>query len=844
MMRLYKWQRRRWFWKIRYFIRSIVFAVGKFLFVQRERARHTKEGLSIAGQISRSIVPYVFLSILIVAALEIGENNLASATIAKPILARHALEWLVSLRDNISQSVQSLTVLFSITASVSGIFLGLYFTAISVVAGSVFARVPGNLRELLLNEKVGNHYIKVLAVLTSISVILLGYGAYGGTPGALNTFLVILLGCFGIFGFLKLGTRAFHFFDPASLSDSLFYELRNNVRQASANGFRWQDPNFQAHYQKLAEKNVGALKSLVRYCTQDSRMEPGPLTTVMLNAAGFLAYYARQRSAIPSDSRWYALAPRYKSFFFQDSSQLTLALKTNTPVQPQMVPDRYWLEDRITDELSYSIEKAIKTQNMGVVYSFLDVLKMQMGILGANLEIEKGYDIVRRLSEPIEQYFDSSSFNEKACTETDLGVFDYYGLSTMSLILGFCKAVDDSGLQAMMREASKPSSFARSIYRNRVPPALLSRVEHVRKRLHFEKTVEKRIISPAWYVRHLVLTGCLDLLKEAAEKSVSLLDDFYAKKSEKLLTNRCPVLASTHCLRGLEMCKKLDVHFQTLKALVDEFERDAACKDLPPPTWNWDQLKRAIDDAHHKLMTVLAGSMAGLASFDRKESVPDQFGRAYSTVCQDCFDALADKRPDRFAALFPFLFDASLRAYEKLGKQTQELQPTSALILTLEPLLDIQSLSGYAKIYSELHHSSIAWDSCKSTWERYLENNEKPQEVVKYLVNTYQVRTGLFQLSPRDVLRTEWELRFHTELRQLNLIDKNNGPWGEYPEVKHESPLIRALCKGGFEPHIPPIEVFFTTYLMRRPESEGVAFKDRWRLGEKLSEQQDREAEE
>jgi len=843
MVQFFRWQRKRWFWRSRYFFGRLAFAAGKFLFVQRERAKHTREGVSIAGQIFRSIAPYLILSVLIAVALEVGENALADVTVVRPILAKHALEWLVSVRESISRSVQSLTVLFSITASVSGVFLGLYFTAISVVAGSVFARVPGNLRELLLNEKVGNQYIRILGVLTSVSVILLGHLAYGGMPGAFSTFLVIVLGCFGVLGFLKLGMRAFNFFDPASLSNSLFHKLRNNVWQSSANGFRWEDPSFQAHYQKLAERNVGTLKSLISYCTQDQHMEPAPLTTVMQNTAGFLAYYARLRSSIPSDSRWYSLAPRYKSYFFQDSSQLTLVLETHTPVQPQMVPDQYWLEDRIVDVLLCSIGKAIATKNMGVVYSFFEVLQMHVDMLGANLEIEKGYEIIQRLTKPIEQYFDSPSFSEKECGATDLAVFDYYGLISMSLILGFCKVVDDSSLRTMMREAGKPTSSAKGIYQNRIPPALLSRIEYVRKGQDFEKAVEKKTISPDWYVRHLVLIRCLDLLKEAAEKSASLLDDFYVKRSEKLLAKKRSVLASTHCLRGLEMCSKLNAHFPTLKELVEEFEKGAKCTDLPPPKWNWEQIKKRIDDSHDKLMKVLASCMPVLAALDQKESVPDQFGRAYSTVCQDCFDSLADRRADRFVALFPLLFDASLKAHEKLGKQSQDLQPTSALLLTLEPLLDIQSLSGYAMLYSELLHMPEVWQSCKATWDGYLKSHKKPQEVVKYLVNTYQLRTRLFQLTPRDIMRTAWEMRFHKKLRQMGLID-HYGAWEQEPQAKHESPLIRALCRGGFEPHIPPAEVFFVTYLLKRPESAGIDFKDRRQLDESMKEEEGREAKE
>src|SRR5262249_39713335 len=53
---------------------------------------------------------------------------------------------------------------------VSGIFLGLYFTAVSVVASTVYARVPDSVREILMEEKVGNLYISEVATLASVTI--------------------------------------------------------------------------------------------------------------------------------------------------------------------------------------------------------------------------------------------------------------------------------------------------------------------------------------------------------------------------------------------------------------------------------------------------------------------------------------------------------------------------------------------------------------------------------------------------------------------------------------------------------------------------------------------------
>ena len=55
---------------------------------------------------------------------------------------------------------------------------------------------------------------------------------------------------------------------------------------------------------------------------------------------------------------------------------------------------------------------------------------------------------------------------------------------------------------------------------------------------------------------------------------------------------------------------------------------------------------------------------------------------------------------------------------------------------------------------------------------------------------------------------------------------------------KHNSPFIRALCRGRYEPHISPAEVFIITYLLKRSESQGIEFKDMWELSKAIEQEQ------
>ncbi len=366
----------------------------------------------------------------------------------------------------------------------------------------------------MLKEEVGNLYIKILAILTSVATILLGYRAFGGYPGIFTSLFVVILGCFGIFCLVVLGLRAFFFFDPTRLGDTIFYELNNIIRLSTARGFRLADPNFQSHYQKLAAKNISTLSTLIKLCTEEPQLQKQPLSSILQKSIYFLMSYASQRSFIPSDSRWYALIPRYKSWFFYDSSALTIALQTKTSIQPEMVPNPYWLEDYIIEILSPTFERALQKENLEVVYEALDSLNVYLEKLGANLEFKKGLEIINQLSKPIEEYYNTHPFiNLKdGPKDIELALFDVYGLTIMSLALGFYRLIRSLNIQDIFKKIDTIDWLNnKNIYKNGIVPPLLSKMEYIQKKLKFEKRVENKIISPNWYIRQLVIMRYIEL---------------------------------------------------------------------------------------------------------------------------------------------------------------------------------------------------------------------------------------------------------------------------------------------------------------------------------------------
>ena len=76
----------------------------------------------------------------------------------------------------------------------------------------------------------------------------------------------------------------------------------------------------------------------------------------------------------------------------------------------------------------------------------------------------------------------------------------------------------------------------------------------------------------------------------------------------------------------------------------------------------------------------------------------------------------------------------------------------------------------------------------------------------------------------------------------MDLIDdmfsSSRLPWEKNMKIKHKSPLIRALCRGRYEPHGSTAEVFIITYLLKRPKSQGIEFKDMRELSKAIEKEQ------
>ena len=173
-------------------------------------------------------------------------------------------------------SANAYSILLQSIAAVTGVFLALYFASLNTVAATVYTTVPHDIRQLIVRDRLGNVYVRVVAYLTALAIFLLVMQATGAAPYHLALPVLALASAFAIFSFIKLGERAFYLADPTLLVDIPTGDFGRMAVNATTRGWRWADPNFQNHYRQLAKSSLDTISSLLRISASQRHLHGAP----------------------------------------------------------------------------------------------------------------------------------------------------------------------------------------------------------------------------------------------------------------------------------------------------------------------------------------------------------------------------------------------------------------------------------------------------------------------------------------------------------------------------------------------------------------------------------------
>jgi len=736
-------------------------------------------------------------------------------------------------------------VTFLATVSgISGIFIGLYFAGITTVGASVYSQVPNNLRELLARERFGNVYMRFLAFLTFIGLCLIGLRILGYPRIHLAIPLVVLLSGVGIIAFVKYGRMFFYLFDPTHLSYSIFEDLRHWLKMVSVGGYRWNDQSFQAHANKQATVALETLETLADLTTKAKHLNGRPYVELAKYTLWFLIYYQRLKDQIPSVSLWFEQRYSHRDWYRTDDSALTLALQTGTMLQPEVVNDKLWIEDKLIPIVLRCVAINLKAKRFNLVQELLEVIDAYLKSLSEKGEVKQAFDTLEKLNLSI--FTEIGKPADKVVIEEPIehrGLAERLAIMPITILLSYSKSVSNLSRNEISRRLARIRWQSNSdIYLQRFHEYMLPRLEWFKPRMNSEVAVEDKIISPLWYQAELIVQVEAEKLVENINCLISTSILLYQKLIDQLNAAKHQWLASVIISREWEYWKKMESHIGRFLKIWKDINEKRYVEGLQWPDLNTELIQQQIKDRRKEVLKLMAQQSTVLLLIPRPSNFIDYGGQFLHTVGESILDALCNGDFELIKATFKAYLYGCLLKFENLRPQTvtTDWRAQQEFKVATTPLLDLMELSGYAKLLADFHGNPSLWTEVTAAWDEYL-NKEQASHVINLLAAAVVVTEAGFEIPHHGVLRTGWNQKVENCLAVLprkEIFHRRRITSDSI--VIHDSPLVRIFAREPYGSFHDGIDIFIALYLRKRPEGAAIDFGRRRRdLEEDLAREED-----
>ncbi|WP_456815881.1 hypothetical protein [Bradyrhizobium sp. USDA 4508] len=735
------------------------------------------------------------------------------------------------------------STLLATIAGMGGVFIGLYYAATIAISGAIYARVPNNIRDLLARERVGNVYMRFLALLTYTSVILLSMKAAGFAPNKLAALTVLIGAGISVIAFVKLGARAFYLFDPTSLASELVQQIKRSYDLVGPGQFRWLDPSFQNYAYRTARQSLDTVETLADITGKEERLNTQPYATLCEHLLLLLVDYSTLKKKIPTDSRWYPRQLDHADWYRTEDSSTSISYQGAGRLSPKEVSNTQWLEDSI---LSIAHAGIVKSVNEGR-YDLTSLLLQRVNILARSLghahEVSAGFKVIDDLTtECADALFPVKHAGAEFEPIEAVALADALATLPITLFLAYAEAIVKDSRDALAKSIREIRWRSKSeLYEREVPRHLLAQLEWLFPRIDFECRSDASRISPDWYVFELVRQAAAENLKISLNAIIVTAQELFDKWLALASKQETYWIRAAILDRETEYWSKIDYQFYRLRRHWDELGAEKRIDGLPWPKVDFNDLEKSKAGRSKSLLKLMAEESARLGALRRPNAYPDFAGQFLHAVGERLLGSLVDNDAQIINENFGYYFASSLMQFDHLRAKAdlQDWRGLSAMKVAIAPILDLMSLSGYGLLLAEAHDNPGLSKSIIDVWNKYLdEANTRGADVLTLLVSAISITDSAFEIAHRSLIRTAWSQSVAHTLGNLKRRNRRvGGRYGVYRRVAdHKSPLVRVLAD---EHHMSPydgIDVFIERLLRERADKAGIEINSRRRnLGEAIA---------
>lgn len=805
---------KEWFWKTKGKLAKNIFKIKAKVFNVKNSFSDNKKDYSYFQSILKITQSSIFLAFIFAVILQLTNGAVYEFfQLLKPYVPAYIL-MAFETTDNGDYTAFLLAI-----AAVGGVFIGLHYAGMSTLNGSLYARLPNNIRNLLIQERFGNVYIKFLSFLTYLAFIFAAFRVSGFEHIYLIPLLIIIAMGVGVFAFVDLGKRVFYLFDPTILSPIIFDEMNDKVKKVQIESVYAHDKSIQKHNNRLLKDQLDTLVTLLTVAKEESSLSGNSLVTLSQSTLSFLQKYQYMKQKIPSKSLWYDEKYSHKDWYRMDDIMTDMSYRTGTTPTADIIYEYFWIEKRVLPFIVESIEINIKDKKFNMAHSLLNDFSQYLQNIVFTSDVSYAYKELDKLQLIMIETIKNNK--DKDIELEMIGILEALMNIPIELALVFYQSLEQYSYSLTSSRLKNINWLDKSdIYNHKFNSYVLPQLEWLSEKLLYESKIENRVITPHWYQLEIIMLIVSERFIENLTYFTVNLNDFYSSALKETDVSKVTYFRATILAKKLEYSFKLNDQFYKVKTLLETYISNRKINDLKWSQFDLPTTEKNLKDNDRQLLKEISKTSLLIGFLDRKKDYPDFFGQFLHITGESLIDALNNNDLDLFSEIYPVYFYSSILKFENLKPQmlVTDWRLENELKIAAAPIMDMIDISGYSKLFSEYYNEEKFWSIVQETWNQYLQNPElkiKPE----FFVSTISVSESGFGLGHRSTSRFNWSQKVEYKLSSLEKqeVYDNSGAHMAIMSPKnlinHKSALVRFFAKGRYGTSHDGIDIFIEYYL-------------------------------
>lgn len=743
---------------------------------------------------------------------------------------------ILKLKLNISLDNSFFTNTLIGSLGVAGVFLGLYYSNISSIFTEKYSNAPKEIRDLFTNELIINKNINNVTRYIIISIMILALNSIGISPWYITVIAMLVATVRVIITFSIIGKRTYEFSDTYSVSQSIYRNISFNIKNATINGYKWNDVNIQNHYKNECSKDISILKTISLYNLEEEGTKSKPMINFMSMNLAILCKYLNNKKYIPYNSLWYKEKYEYKRWYEASDTELSLALQTGTIIGGVKKRNHFWFEDELLEINYLCLEQFIKDNNINGIFQYMNIFTKTINKWICSFEQDKCLTVISNLDKTISEYI-----NDKATNEEDIiQLVDSITLMYTEYVLSVNNLLEQyNGIKIYDYDNYK-SYKIESLLKLGYPFLNNNNIFKLFEGILNEFKIENKRITPKWYINESVNKEFYRIIIDISYKLESIYSKFIYKKCCEYLETKKYEYAMVYLLRESEIFNKISRSYELLEYLE---KNTMKYKNQKNDIWIENSIsnnRERIVNKHKNMPEKWVKCSFGFTNENsyKSKSYPDILGFSYNNLCEYLVNSILENNFECFKIGYEN-FLALCITYRNfiindLNTISDINQMYKANAIT-NPILEFFQISGYAILLGEFTNQKCWGDyleeQLKNISDKLLAGNCK---IFEQWINEINIKRNNIYL-PNRIMLWRWNQSFNNSIMKNELVKyKSINCYEEI--IDTDSDILNKVyssSRHSLDLNIEPYEVYIIKYL-NRYVAEDKRFKGKWNWDEVL----------